>query len=63
MPDDKLLQRPDTAQNGAIIVVMRRAVLLVLVVAGLFALASAHLSKGEPLPLPPDVVVVHGDVK
>jgi hypothetical protein len=42
---------------------MRRAVFLVLVVAGLLALASAHLSRGEPLPSAPGTVVVHGDVK
>ncbi|HET9831744.1 MAG TPA: hypothetical protein VFP91_08540 [Vicinamibacterales bacterium] len=42
---------------------MRRAVVLVLLVAGLFAVASVHLSNGDPLPIPDGTVVVYDNVK
>jgi hypothetical protein len=42
---------------------MRRALFLVLLVAGLLAVASVHLSKGDPLPVPDGTAVVHGNVK
>jgi hypothetical protein len=41
---------------------MRRALVLFLV-AGLLAVASVHLSNGDPLPIPDGTVVVYDNVK
>jgi hypothetical protein len=51
--------------QAALELVAAHAVLMVLVVAGVFALLSVRISQGERLPLPSPLtdVVVHGDAK
>lgn len=40
-----------------------RVAVFALIVSALIALASVHLSKGEPLPPPPSMVTVRPDLR